>query len=582
MVDELIGNIYEVVTKYAIESFSSLLREGESVFWHAHPPGVAVEPDLTIGPAPDSPRLLVLISHTNAERASEKKFWRNIGEYVDARLAMGNTVTIINVVFDSGQKRKLAAASSVLFDAFLEADRQPYGHSLLELCKKLSASCKNKAEDIRPTLVSKYISSRPDAKTTLRSFGKNLDSIVSEAGIGRTGWFPAFRQSISNRSSGRIPAARETSVRRAIGRLLPLETEEDLIEISKAIRSRKSTQLPAYFETLGLSRKSLRGPVIVDSEILEGINMWPNEWIRNTWIEARRSDSVLHACNQIICIGELRLYHSFITSKYKSLTKPQLLADALSDCFTSPNEVLSSRINLSRPNETGLWLFDYLMNVFKAHSGKQQGYGYSKLDRDAGTGLGTGIGPHLSNYVNRTRPLREDLLAKFSKAMSTQLETVGLSWLKENEVEIASFQLQALFSDKIYKNPKLDPLRVAITESLGHPPQELTRFPTFLTQFSGIGTATCSVFLERKTLILWQSASQAGVRHKINELCGRVSMLRVSYEDKNGAIPNPAFRKVILVIDGPWPESGLERLHASGVDEIYFPDEMAHLATAIV
>jgi hypothetical protein len=71
MVDELIGNVYEVLTKVALEDYTSLLKKDESVFWHIHPEGIAVEPDLTIGLAADTPRILFLISHTNAETASQ-------------------------------------------------------------------------------------------------------------------------------------------------------------------------------------------------------------------------------------------------------------------------------------------------------------------------------------------------------------------------------------------------------------------------------------------------------------------------------------------------------------------------------
>src|SRR5215813_8950954 len=107
MADEVLGNIYEVLTIVAISDYTSVVRPKEKIFWHEHPEGVVIEPDLTIGVNKDKPRLLLLISHTNAESASHHKFWRNVGESVDARLALGGKVSLANIVFDSGQKRKL-------------------------------------------------------------------------------------------------------------------------------------------------------------------------------------------------------------------------------------------------------------------------------------------------------------------------------------------------------------------------------------------------------------------------------------------------------------------------------------------
>ena len=40
--------------------------------------------------------------------------------------------------------------------------------------------------------------------------------------------------------------------------------------------------------------------------------------------------------------------------------------------------------------------------------------------------------------------------------------------------------------------------------------------------------------------------------------------------------------KLILVVDGTWQQSDLDALVRAGWDEIFYPDEMEKLATAIV
>ena len=70
--------------------------------------GIGIVPDIIIGK--DIEKELCFKCITLAERASEKKFWRNVGEYVDARNALGGKTLIVTITFDSGQKRKLSTS----------------------------------------------------------------------------------------------------------------------------------------------------------------------------------------------------------------------------------------------------------------------------------------------------------------------------------------------------------------------------------------------------------------------------------------------------------------------------------------
>jgi len=180
MADEVLGNIYEVLTIVAIEDYTTILKKGETVYWHEHPKGVLIEPDLTIGKDKDHPRLLFQISHTNAESASHHKFWRNIGEFVDARLALGAATAISNVVFDSGQKRKLASASEALFDGFLEADREPYGADLIDLGNRLvkTAGKGKKAWDERAQLVRSELSGSIPDTAIVKKLATDIENLV--------------------------------------------------------------------------------------------------------------------------------------------------------------------------------------------------------------------------------------------------------------------------------------------------------------------------------------------------------------------------------------------------------------------
>ena len=271
MADEVLGNIYEVITLIALEDFSEIVQPGERVFWHEHPDQVSIEPDLTIGTSSNRPRLLLQVSHTNAEMASQKKFWRNIGEFVDARIALGTNTTIANIVFDSGQKRNLAAASEAIFDGFLEVDRTGYGENLLLFSSEIVPSIvrNNLPISERPAFLRRLIAGQPETRELLGRFAQDLERVLGYSSRFTTGWYSAFQEIQSIRSDNpRIPVTLETSVRRGLGRLLPIETEESLQSVIEATRSNTQVELPAYLNILGLTNRSLIGQRISDREIL--------------------------------------------------------------------------------------------------------------------------------------------------------------------------------------------------------------------------------------------------------------------------------------------------------------------------
>jgi hypothetical protein len=98
------------------------------------------------------------------------------------------------------------------------------------------------------------------------------------------------------------------------------------------------------------------------------------------------------------------------------------------------------------------------------------------------------------------------------------------------------------------------------------------------------GVASQTTLLKSKsTCINWQSSHDGHTNDKKKELCGRAVALRYSWDAKaKKFIPRPGVKKLILVVDGTWKQSDLDALVRSGWDEIYYPDEMDKLVSAIV
>lgn len=591
MADEVLGSIYEVLTIVAIEDYTAIVGSGESLFWEEYPKGVSIKPDITIGVDKDKPRILLLVHHTNAERASEKKFWRNIGELVDARLALGATTTIANVVFESIQKKKLIAASKAIFDGFLEVHEQPYGAAMSKLTAALAAQAISGkvAPSDRANMIRAHLKAHPSDEAIAKLFAADIIKLVSSSSKFASNWFGALQKLQPLRPPLRVPKARVTTVRRGLGRLLPIDDEQYLRQLLADIRVNTPRPVPSYLIDLGLAVPDAGGKRyrIVGKEILGLLNIFDDNLIVDFWKKARASSkAVRQASDAIRHSDDFPRFHSFVATQFHRLSTATDLEQALRDCYLDPNNVLGAPIGLSEPKSSGAWLFNYLMTIIKAEAKKQQGYGYSRLTKEAGLaipGKRSILDFALPKYITRTKPLDAHVYEGVARALSVRLSAIGASWITGNEQAITDAFLRGLFEDKIYKMAAFDPTRYQLEAGLKKPSfNRRSRKPTFLTQvMAETGVTTTDVIEGKNTLLLWQSATNKGVNHKMKELCGRLGMLRVK-ATPTGAAPDTGYKKAILLLDGTWTDAHLKRLADCGADAIFYPDEIDDLIKAIV
>lgn len=599
MADEILGNCYELITEIALEDYSSVLKKGEKIFAQETPIGIGIVPDVIIGKDISKPRILLQVHHTRAERASEKKFWRNVGEYVDARNTLGGSTLIVTIAFDSGQKRKLSAAATHLMDGFLEVDRQPYGKELLAFAKSLETefeSAKTKEED-RLRLARKRLKARPATTAAMKAFATQLNVTLSTASKVGASWFATYAAIQKGRPTPQVPTRKLTTLRRAIGRLLPVDDEVLLRKLLASVRTGRKAPWPQYLIDVGIARKQTFQADFFNPcppgtkvsrkmesdpayEMFRLTELFTDDEIVRLWKQLRSiTVSLSQACASIRAASEFALYHKFVIDNFATLTTQAGMAKALKDCFDDPDNVLGKKIGLANPAEKGVWLFDYVMTIIKAQTGKQQGYGYTQLGADAGFRFevaATG-GVVVSPFIQRRKMPDNGIFLGLSSALASKLAAVTKRWVNLNQAEIARFVLKGQFEDKIYKTASFDPAFEQVIHALAKSGAVRDkRTPTFLTGFTGKGAATCDTLTIGDTLIMWQSASAQGDDHKTKELCGRVGMLRVT-TGKSGKVIPASFKKSVLVIDGTWKAEQIDRLAAAGFDAIYYVDEIDQL-----
>jgi hypothetical protein len=588
MADEVLGHVYEVLLQIAIEDFSSFLHPGERIFYEQKPKGISIKPDLTIGLDKDHPRIIIQVSHTNAQRASDKKFWRNIGEFVDARLALGAKPIIANIVFDSDQKRQLAEVSRSLFDGFYEVDRAAYGAELIKLSNLITEQIKKqkiiKAERI--SFSRKILDADKNAHAVFQKFSKDIKKCLGSSSTISGGWFSAATELQKSRVKPRVPVRRVTTLRRGLGRLLPIPDETALRKILAAIRGQQPIDVPAYMLALGLAIPTVGGKQarIEDEAILNLVQSWNDNEIALAWNRILNSSTSLRLFSKsILSSSNFSDFHKFVVTNWVELTTDKGMQKALRRCFDEPSKPLGVSLIFSGESPGHSWLFEYLMTLIKSSTGKQQGYGYTPLAAESGLlvpGKRSILDFALPKYLNGSSHMPAEVYAGVARALVNRLKKIGKVWVEGNSKEIEARYLEVLFEDKIFKSAACDPILIALGGKFGSPNWKRSkRTQTLLTEILGkMGVATVDVLTNGPNLILWQSATDAGVSHKAKELMGRIGMLRMTRSNEGKLVPNTNIHKVALVIDGTWTAAHIQRLIDAGADGIFYPDEMDKLA----
>lgn len=184
----------------------------------------------------------------------------------------------------------------------------------------------------------------------------------------------------------------------------------------------------------------------------------------------------------------------------------------------------------------------------------------------------------VSPFIQRRKMPNPAIFSGLSGALAHKLKSVTKSWVALNQGRIAQFALQGQFEDKIYKTAGFDPVLELICEKIpGAKAARSKRAATFLTGYTGQGTATCDAIVLPDTVILWQAAFAGHPADKHKELIGRIGMLRVKHSSAKKA-DTSGIKRAVLVLDGSWQQEQMQRLADNGYDSIYYIDEIDQLA----
>jgi len=587
MAGERKGKLYEATL---VAALGQMKKEGSiagNVFWNETPQGMTIEPDVTIGRNVNLPKTLFLVTHSGSAAESHKKLWRNIGELVEAKSYLKTKPHVINILFDAIVKDTLIKVQRAAFDGQLVVGHRPYGNSLQEWVEANSSSA-----PVEQNAKLKYVLDAVAPQSTCKPFKKAFSSfrrdltklLTSSKSPTKSLWNLHRRHSKSP-----APATRITWVRRGLGKLLIFEDALSAISFYRGDRF-PVDQLPQYAFSLGLARKSIGGASPSDSQVANAVSLLEDDQILkvlasapidkiNGWLKTLRNLDHLDAMGQ------------YVIKERQQLCNPAVLGSRLlslhanADAIRPPGNVPSTWPPLT------VWLLEYIVALCKAKANSVNAFGTAQIAREVSqySGMPPAADPvyriAFPAWIHRREPvpLTRKMVQNIGRVLARHLSSITSKQLKALVLKIPDEMATAIINSKLLTYQGFDPLHQLIIERV--PNAQIENIRTCFAEGAGVGgnAGKTRVLRTRKTIVNWQSATEAGRDHKCKELCGRAVGLRYSWDvSKKKYVHRTNVEKLYLVVDGDWRQEELAELALSGWDRIFFPDEIDMLAKAIV
>lgn len=616
MASERYGRAFEALVVHAARRACSKGPKGE-VRWNEAIPGQSVMPDVWISGPSGAPQVIFLVTHSGAPSASEKKFWRNVGELAEAKLLLGPPPVAISVLFDNAIKESLGELELRLFDKYLAIPSLDAAHAaILSSVAEKVASGKSQPPDF-PDLIAAL--GKSDSRVR-RSLGWLEDllftSIVRPETAPHAQLWDAIRKRRLIRPKGIVPEARNTSVRRGIAKLLIAEAPEEFLRSLKV-----SKDAPSYLMSLGLVKKTINGLQVADGEVRSAMQFVSEDDLRKLFALYQKNPGLQAVIRPLrhAAASAVRMQH-YVTANWSELVRND--GDDLYRHLQATHQGGPRLLSLGpdvyvRPG----WLFLMLTALLKAHRKRRQGFGYAKLikklselsdstvttmrRRARGLKLASPHelrAPRTIEYglrdwfygADRTNfTLNEFELLACAHVLAQELSSIDQDAVAELVVEASKIEASDQVENILIPYNSFQPLKELVlmaTGKAGLTPRIIQYFQNPLREQAvasgmklNVRAGATEIIQVGKTLVRWISVTDEGKDHKRKEFAGRGALLPMTW-DANAAqyAGRSDVGKLVLVIDGTFEASDIDVLHRLGWDEIYYPDQIDKLVKAIV
>ena len=604
MAGERLGRFYEAVVVVALKQVSSV--KASHVFWDEPVSVLSKRPDVIVGTSLESPRAILLVTHSGSAKESNRKYWRSVCEFVEAKSLLETLPGVINVVFDDVIKPDIAALFTYSFDASISVASLPAAVELLKWSKNLAPQLP-KEKLAQEQFVMEALAALPTRSLVASAIGElrnALEHALAAAAKGRD------LVTVRKRDGTSSAAPRTTGLRRGVAKALLLDDPTDIW----GTRGKRS--VPPHYMQLELFSQSIAGPILADPDLLwikSGIDRELAERLiksaprqqMNVWLEPLRN------------LSTLERQHAYVFEHWGSLCTPKGLLDHLKATSAAPFLVKTFGGAYVPPG----WLFEYLRELVKANAGRKTAWGWSVLisdlqraETDPGyrkfvarsVGVPEGeLDDDWSGYRTVTYalpewimgnsrqnfPLRATDLPRTAYVFAPHVANVDPSKLAQLKSQITEFYIANYLEAKLIQYRNFDPLRDLVEAALTRarlPYKVVERFPSAFVERAlaagarlNVRTGCTEVVQTSSTLVAWQSISEQGRDHKTKELIGRAYAVAHTWDGER-FVPRSGVRRLCLLLDGEVDAADITALIRGGWDDVVYPDEMDKLVKAIV
>jgi hypothetical protein len=606
MAGERKGITYEAIVKVALEE---LVRKGKlagTVFWNEKPDDMTIEPDFTVGPDKDHPTHVFLVTHSGAAGNSHMKFWRNIGELAEAKFRLTKPARVYSIAFDSVIKEDLKELQGAAFDGQLLVGDANYGRRLQWWVEANSPGLPKdgdeKVDAIRDAITDRSRADNP--KSLVDELVRDLGKLVATSRTELDALWTMERK----RAPGRAPTARDTFLRRGVGKLLLLDHPDD-VDSSGRFKKGVPADVLESLKTMGLAGNSIGGPRVTDPQMLWALRSLSADALAELH-KARTIDRVAEWIESLRTLAGVGEQLEYLAKYWHELTTSAGLYRHLTRCHGDPHALCPTAVPAGAKR---VWLFHVAMEWVKVAGGSRTAYGLAKLVDDLRVLavdrahqksirgiLGRDAQWRSPNTVDRalrdwhsasgTDGMRftDDDLARVADALARRLASCRKPVPAADAASLVEATIQTILEAKMLTYRDFKPFEVLLVRELtkcglsGNVAGVRACFAEAANDTGELAAAT-TVLRVKRTLINWQSAHDSHTNDKRKELCGRAPALRYSWDPKTGRyVGRPNTNKLLLIVDGTWRQDDLDALARAGWDEIFYPDEMDKLVKAIV
>ncbi|MBD2463937.1 hypothetical protein H6G89_23320 [Oscillatoria sp. FACHB-1407] len=374
------------------------------------------------------------------------------------------------------------------------------------------------------------------------------------------------------------PKAKNTSVRRGLGKLLVLEPQ--LRQLVYAGYNKPTgvhvDNVPQYAWDLGFFKKSLVGAKVADKEIDGALALLGATACETVLQKAPQSMSIW--INPLRDLGRVDAHVEFIENHYDQVTDPDSLEQLLVQCFNDPAGLSGVA------GDEKVWIYEIMISLLKAKSGRLQGYGLAQLATDTGVpDFGAG-GFVIPPFIQREKMLSPERLQALATGLAKRFaQNVSHSDIGKLRTKVEQWVIKENLEDRLIPYRNFEPLLWLLEAELtkqGKPYSPKVPYIGWVNEYAGTGknSATTPFVKVGSTLIHWKSAHASHPNDKTKELSARARSVKYQYHPATKTFtPRAGVTQLALIVDGDWSDRHLQTLSSSGWDIIVYPDEIPQL-----